>query len=521
MDLKFKGAAWVGNIYQRFEAICQEVDDFVCRDTVKYVESQVQTVGLSVKKICTDIVPSSLVESGKHEAQEVSPKQSDTIGTYVSSTIGIEEKPVFIDSNQAFVKHYAIDPLSNHEQCVYPPSLNHVNEAESDLSLGPEVDALKDMKFDVVLEENDTNEELVDKKPDIVEENDANGTLLGNKCYKSDIDVKENDTKDEASQLEELELIYTENNDFSEASLLSKSIDEKNGILAEVSLATLECPTQIDKIACISFSDEVVCVSEISITLPPPEMNLSVVSSENKTAEVGLISSTSSLFTESMSEFSHENATQHEENICYNPGDIIGYVSDLSDSLSSSQLLPILSSDNKVGDTGLSFSSSSVLSLESKDVDTSTSHGATSLAGSCGNRHQCCYECTQLEFLIPSLEIGEADDCRVDITDPSMETIELSEKVKLDDSCVVVDNKLLHAVSFRAQRHRSYKKIIKDAFASKKRIRKEYEQLAILYGDIDMESSHQPGKSLLLPSLSLDLKKSSSEDLCDADWELL
>ncbi|XP_057475004.1 uncharacterized protein LOC130763074 isoform X4 [Actinidia eriantha] len=482
MDLKFKGAAWVGNIYQRFEAICQEVDDFVCRDTVKYVESQVQTVGLSVKKICTDIVPSSLVESGKHEAQEVSPKQSDTIGTYVSSTIGIEEKPVFIDSNQAFVKHYAIDPLSNHEQCVYPPSLNHVNEAESDLSLGPEVDALKDMKFDVVLEENDTNEELVDKKPDIVEENDANGTLLGNKCYKSDIDVKENDTKDEASQLEELELIYTENNDFSEASLLSKSIDEKNGILAEVSLATLECPTQIDKIACISFSDEVVCVSEISITLPPPEMNLSVVSSENKTAEVGLISSTSSLFTESMSEFSHENATQHEENICYNPGDIIGYVSDLSDSLSSSQLLPILSSDNKVGDTGLSFSSSSVLSLESK---------------------------------------GEADDCRVDITDPSMETIELSEKVKLDDSCVVVDNKLLHAVSFRAQRHRSYKKIIKDAFASKKRIRKEYEQLAILYGDIDMESSHQPGKSLLLPSLSLDLKKSSSEDLCDADWELL
>ncbi|XP_057464814.1 uncharacterized protein LOC130754601 isoform X1 [Actinidia eriantha] len=511
MDLKFERATWVGDIYQRFEAICQDVDDFVCRDTVKYVESQAQTVSDSVKKFCTDILPSSLVESGNHVAQEVSPKQSDTIGTHVSSTIVIEEKPVFVDSKQASVEQYAINPLNSHEQCISLPSANQFNEAESDLSLGPEVYALKDMKLDIVLKENDTNEELIDKNPIIVEENDPNEKLLGNK---SDIDVKENDTKEEASQLEELELIYTKNNDFSEASLaslLSKSIDEKNGILAEVSLATLECPTQIDKIACTSFSDEV-CVSDISIMLPPPEMNLSVVSSENKTKEVGLISSTSSLFTESMS----EKTTQYEENICYNPGDAIGCVSDLSDSLSSSQPLPI-SSDNK----GLSFPISSALFLESKYVNTSTTHGAASLAGSSGNRHQYCFKSTQLEFLMPSLEIGEADDCRVDIADPSMVTIELSEKVKLDDSCVVVDNKLLHAVSFRAQRHRSYKKILQDAFSSKKKIRKEYEQLAILYGDIDIESSHQPGESFLRPSLSLDSKKSSSEDLCDDDWELL
>ena len=29
MDLKSKGRTWVGNIYHKFEAICQEVDDFV------------------------------------------------------------------------------------------------------------------------------------------------------------------------------------------------------------------------------------------------------------------------------------------------------------------------------------------------------------------------------------------------------------------------------------------------------------------------------------------------------------
>ena len=66
-------------------------------------------------------------------------------------------------------------------------------------------------------------------------------------------------------------------------------------------------------------------------------------------------------------------------------------------------------------------------------------------------------KCVNWLLILECSLIGEADDCRVDIADPSMETIELSEKVKLDDSCVVVDNKLLHAVSFRAQRHRSYK----------------------------------------------------------------
>ncbi|KAL7189676.1 hypothetical protein ACSBR1_039340 [Camellia fascicularis] len=77
-----------------------------------------------------------------------------------------------------------------------------------------------------------------------------------------------------------------------------------------------------------------------------------------------------------------------------------------------------------------------------------------------------------------------------------METIELPEKAKFDESCVIVDSKLLYSVYCRAQKHRSYKKILQDAFASKKRLRKEYEQLAILYGDIDVESSLQPGHNL-------------------------
>jgi hypothetical protein len=31
MDLNHKGITWVGNLYQKFEAVCQEVDDIVSK----------------------------------------------------------------------------------------------------------------------------------------------------------------------------------------------------------------------------------------------------------------------------------------------------------------------------------------------------------------------------------------------------------------------------------------------------------------------------------------------------------
>ncbi|GMP54757.1 hypothetical protein CsSME_00019818 [Camellia sinensis var. sinensis] len=41
----FKGITWVGDIYQKFETLCLELEEDMYRDTVEYVEDQVQTVG--------------------------------------------------------------------------------------------------------------------------------------------------------------------------------------------------------------------------------------------------------------------------------------------------------------------------------------------------------------------------------------------------------------------------------------------------------------------------------------------
>ncbi|CAH8365218.1 unnamed protein product, partial [Eruca vesicaria subsp. sativa] len=50
------GITWVGNVYHKFEAMCLEVEELIVQDTTKYVESQVQTVGNSMKKFCSDVV---------------------------------------------------------------------------------------------------------------------------------------------------------------------------------------------------------------------------------------------------------------------------------------------------------------------------------------------------------------------------------------------------------------------------------------------------------------------------------
>ncbi|KAA8524370.1 hypothetical protein F0562_010793 [Nyssa sinensis] len=153
------------------------------------------------------------------------------------------------------------------------------------------------------------------------------------------------------------------------------------------------------------------CVSDVSSTLTSPQLALSVVFSENKMAEMGLGSSSSSLSTISSSsssfsigshsfpELSHTNFSQKAEKICYNSVNSIGCLSNLYGTPSSFNPLLIISYDNKVVDVGLSFSSS-VLSLESND-------DVVSLDGSPGNRYEYCCECTQLEAFMSSLEIGE------------------------------------------------------------------------------------------------------------------
>ncbi|KAK9269698.1 hypothetical protein L1049_001476 [Liquidambar formosana] len=344
--------------------------------------------------------------------------------------------------------------------------------------------------------------------------------------------LKKMPPEDKSSPSVVLELIAPAEKNVYEASLFGESIiknhEKASGILTEVSPVTsahgegFESPQKVWT-SCDDFVNESEGVSDVSSTLPSSEVDHSLVSCESKVAEMGFISSSSSLPGESYSlcEISPANFPKKAGEIC-NTVDAMVCVSDIFSAAPCSESSLNVSREDNIADMQHA-SSSSVLSLESNGVETSRINEAVCVSGPPGNTLDRSWESTQLESFMSSFEIERSDDSGDDITDSEMETIELCDKVKLEESCVIVDGNLLHAVSCRARKHRSYRKIIQDAFASKKRIAKEYEQLAIVYGDIDTEFNEHTAQNLL-PSIHttpLDSKRLPRHDLCDSEWELL
>ncbi|KAD4178977.1 hypothetical protein E3N88_27568 [Mikania micrantha] len=96
---------------------------------------------------------------------------------------------------------------------------------------------------------------------------------------------------------------------------------------------------------------------------------------------------------------------------------------------------------------------------------------------------------------------GIADGSTVNIEDFQKDAVE---------SCVIVEGEKLSVFPITS-RSKSYKKMIQDAFLSRKRLTKEYRQLAVWYGDIDKELC-QPTEGSSKPP---------AQDLPDSEWELL
>ncbi|KAK9665865.1 hypothetical protein RND81_14G141600 [Saponaria officinalis] len=67
MDIK--GVSWVGNMCQRFEALCVDIDEAIYEDTFIYVGNQMRTVGKSVKKFYSEVVQDLLSSSSLDSAK--------------------------------------------------------------------------------------------------------------------------------------------------------------------------------------------------------------------------------------------------------------------------------------------------------------------------------------------------------------------------------------------------------------------------------------------------------------------
>ncbi|XAR72563.1 hypothetical protein NMG60_11019248 [Bertholletia excelsa] len=87
ITMDFKGITWVGNVYEKFEAMCLEVEEAMYQDTVKYVGNQVQTVGASVKKFYSDVMQDLLPPSS------VDPVKASDLSLNPYGDFGIHKKP--------------------------------------------------------------------------------------------------------------------------------------------------------------------------------------------------------------------------------------------------------------------------------------------------------------------------------------------------------------------------------------------------------------------------------------------
>ncbi|KAJ7981566.1 Structural maintenance of chromosomes protein like [Quillaja saponaria] len=114
MDVK--GITWVGNIYQKFEAMCLEVEEMMYEDTVKYVENQVQTVGASVKKfysdVMEDLLPPTSMDSDPKMASKMLTEPNSDVGVCKKSNGSLKEKPVNIHQEKLMKESTVIAHLN-------------------------------------------------------------------------------------------------------------------------------------------------------------------------------------------------------------------------------------------------------------------------------------------------------------------------------------------------------------------------------------------------------------------------
>ncbi|XVF87348.1 hypothetical protein PTKIN_Ptkin18bG0113000 [Pterospermum kingtungense] len=117
MENKSKGIAWVGDIYQKFEAMCLEVDDMVCQETLKYVGNQLHTVGANVQQFCSELMQEVIPSSPTKLVEDLnsSPVQNAGIIASKGSNITVDE-----DHSQ--------------KELIHPSSRKSVNYESFDLS---------------------------------------------------------------------------------------------------------------------------------------------------------------------------------------------------------------------------------------------------------------------------------------------------------------------------------------------------------------------------------------------------
>ncbi|CAI9299688.1 unnamed protein product [Lactuca saligna] len=156
-SMDVKGIAWVGNIYQKFEAMCLEVEEAMCQETAKYVENQVQTVGASMKRFCSDVMQDLLPPSSKDLSKVASAEL--LLNPYLE--FGIHMKPISTFKEDVSIKDQ--DPIPVHVKGISEDKIGISEDKKSNSSN----DAWEDWSFNWDISDQDEAKCVEASKEDI------------------------------------------------------------------------------------------------------------------------------------------------------------------------------------------------------------------------------------------------------------------------------------------------------------------------------------------------------------------
>ncbi|MED6170321.1 hypothetical protein PIB30_029816 [Stylosanthes scabra] len=477
MDLKkVKGINWMGNIYNKFEAVCNGVDDIVGQDAVKYLENRVQNVGDSVKRFYSDVVqdllPLPALVNEKYEAKPF--PLENNISCSVKGVVDIKDD----DDNNENKNIYNIGndekPINNFMESLQ--EYNAIDHDEDNQALASTVYGLNFENNSDFLEVEESN--LTEEVDDDDDQCGENGGAKQENLHT----ITEILTVDAVPQ--PMNLIF------------------KQEEPCPFSICIESCSGSTNSRCGVSFGEK----DKLDVNVELGQSTCSIAENSTMDSFASQVSNFKSL---GEKEFPEEASLFNE----------------LSD---------VVNLDTCRVQTEV-CSTASAMSGEKLSIETEPICAKSSLVSeSCSMVPICCEPSPSVAGLIQesqdrlvsffhSQTTEPKDKSLVNDMESSLEDIQLNMDTKLGESCVFVDDIELYAVSSRMQKLRSYKKGIQDAFASKKRLAKEYEQLAIWYGDTDMEPS--PGLSRnLLPFGSrtyVSSQNSQAQHACESDWELL
>ncbi|WOG98598.1 hypothetical protein DCAR_0417942 [Daucus carota subsp. sativus] len=519
LGMDFKDNAWTWNIQKKFNVVRQEVDEFVGVETMKYVENQVQTLGGTVKGFCSnvfqDFLSPALSNPVYHDEGTVPQEGKFVSETYKNSVSNLREK--YADTDSKSLSSALSNPVDLDAELVPQKGKDLSQNYNKPLFV------IEEKYADIASKQIYTNQDSVHHMPPPYRLNNVKKTMP----TEGDNEI----TKALLPSVRDDSALY----DNVKTSVSGYVVSDCEGLVAKERYMSEDSNLDFEELVAkerslsenLNLDFERLVAKERSLSEGSNSDFEGLIANERSLSDdlisdfEGLIAKEKSLFEDSNSIGINDEASlifvtneDHSHKIIDEV--VFAAVEDsvrVCSSVKERTFDPFFDDCHcKILGTPQSSEAECSISSGCQVVEPTLFSSISSLSNNSYYQSEC--------FTLPEESVFYDHTDSVNL---NMKTIDLSEKKRLNKSCIIEDNELLGATSFRPRRHRSYKQMIKDAYTKSKRLAKEYELLGIMYEDIDNELV-QHERDSKLPSThekTPETGHSPTEDSGDCDWELL